>query len=141
MPDLYSDILLDHYRLPRYRGRLAHPTVSGEGLNPLCGDELVLDLRFDGDRLVEISFDGKGCAISVASASMLTESLRGKTVAELQEWSAAVREFLREGENSSALDLGDIEALAGVSKLPVRVKCASLAWTTLENCLAEYRGR
>ncbi|MBI5059645.1 SUF system NifU family Fe-S cluster assembly protein [candidate division KSB1 bacterium] len=141
MPDLYSDILLDHYRLPRYRGRLTDPTVSAEGLNPLCGDELVLDLRFDGDRLVEISFDGKGCAISTASASMLTEAVQGKTMAELEVWIAAVRDFLRDGEPPTTVDLGDIEALAGVSKLPVRVKCASLPWTTLETCLADYRAK
>jgi nitrogen fixation protein NifU and related proteins len=141
LSDLYSEILLDHYRLPRHRGRLADATVSAEGLNPLCGDELVFDLKFDGDRLSEISFDGKGCAISMASASMLTEVLQGKTVEEIAAWISAVRDFLRDGENATALDLGDIEALSGISKLPVRVKCAALPWTTLENCLAEYRGK
>ncbi len=132
MSDLYSEILLDHYRLPRNKGRLEHPTVSVEGVNTSCGDQLTLDLEFEGDVLRHISFAGKGCAISMASASMLTEALEGKTIAEIERWIRGFRSFIREGREPDGLDLGDLTALGGVSQLPVRVKCATLPWTTLE---------
>ena len=138
--NLYSEILLDHYHLPRHKGRLEHPTVSVQGVNPLCGDELTLDLEFDGDVLTDISFSGKGCAISIASTSMLTETLAGKTIAEIEQWLTHFRQLIREGKVSGGFDMGDIESLAGIAQLPVRVKCATLPWTTLEQGLAEYRG-
>jgi nitrogen fixation NifU-like protein len=138
--DIYSEILLDHYRLPRNKGRLEHPTVTVEGENPLCGDEITLDLEFDGERLKDITFSGKGCAISMASASMLTEILKGKTVAEIEGWVAAFREFIRTGRAPDGMDLGDVSALVGVSKLPVRVKCATLPWTAVEEAISRYRG-
>jgi nitrogen fixation NifU-like protein len=138
--EVYSEILLDHYRLPRNKGRLEHPTVSVDGVNPLCGDEITLDLEFEGDRLKDISFSGKGCAISMASASMLTELLKGKTVAEIERWLAAFREFIRTGSTPRDVDFGDVLALEGISKLPVRVKCATLPWTTLEEGLHKKRG-
>jgi nitrogen fixation NifU-like protein len=138
--DLYSEILLDHYRLPRNKGHLDHPTVSVEGVNPLCGDQLTFDLQFDGDILQKVRFSGKGCAISMASASMLTEMLEGKTVEEIEQWIAHFREFIREGKEPDGVDMGDLGALAGISKLPVRVKCATLPWTTIEEGLSRYRG-
>ena len=138
MFDIYSEILLDHYRLPRNKGRLEHPTVSVDGVNPLCGDEIVLDLEFDGEYLKNVMFSGKGCAISMASASMLTEILKGKTIAEIEKWLENFREFIRTGHSPGNVDLGDLTALEGVSKLPVRVKCATLPWTTLEEGLARY---
>jgi nitrogen fixation NifU-like protein len=138
--ELYSDILLDHYRLPRNRGILSDETLSVEGVNPLCGDELKLHLRFDSDRLSDISFEGKGCAISLASASMLTETLKGKSLADVEAWIAAFRDFMRTGQTPAGWDMGDIESLGGVSKLPVRVKCATLAWTTLQEGLSRYKG-
>lgn len=140
MFDLYSEILLDHYRLPRNKGHLDHPTVSVEGVNPLCGDQLTFDLQFDGDILQKVRFSGKGCAISMASASMLTEMLEGKTVEEIEQWIAHFREFIREGKEPDGVDMGDLGALAGISKLPVRVKCATLPWTTIEEGLSRYRG-
>jgi nitrogen fixation NifU-like protein len=140
LPDIYGEILLDHYRLPRNKGRLEHPTLSVEGVNPLCGDELTLDLDFEGGRLKDISFSGKGCAISMASASMLTEILKGKTVEEIERWIGVFREFIRTGRAPDGVDLGDVHALEGISKLPVRVKCATLPWTTLEEALGRYRG-
>ncbi len=139
MFDLYSEILLDHYRLPRNRGRLDHPTVTVEGVNTSCGDELTLDLEFEGDVLRRVTFQGKGCAISMASASMLTEVLEGKTIAEIERWIAGFRQFIREGKEPEGLDLGDVTALGGVFQLPVRVKCATLPWTTLEEGLLRYR--
>jgi len=139
--DLYSEILLDHYRLPRNKGRLEHPTITVEGVNPLCGDELTFDLEFDGDRLKKVAFTGKGCAISMASASMLTEILQGKTTAEVEVWIANFREFIREGHAPQGVDMGDMTALSGISKLPVRVKCATLPWTTIEEGLHRYLGK
>lgn len=140
MFDLYSEILLDHYRLPRNKGRLEHPTVSVEGVNPLCGDDLTFDLEFEGEVLQRVGFVGKGCAISLASASMLTEMLEGKTIGEIERWIQNFKEFIREGEAPDGVDMGDLSALAGVSKLPVRVKCATLPWTTLEEGIQRYRG-
>ncbi|MDD5088337.1 MAG: SUF system NifU family Fe-S cluster assembly protein [bacterium] len=140
MFDLYSEILLDHYRLPRNKGRLDHPTVTVEGTNPLCGDELTLDLEFEGDRLSRVTFDGKGCAISMASASMLTEILQGKTIAEVEKWIADFRAFIRDGHAPEGVEMGDLTALIGVSKLPVRVKCATLPWMTIEEGVRKYRG-
>jgi nitrogen fixation protein NifU and related proteins len=138
--DLYSEILLDHYHLPRNKGRLDHPTLSVEGANPLCGDELVLDLEFDGEQLKDISFSGHGCAISVASTSMLTEMLKGKTIDEIKQWLENFRMFIRESKVPEGVDMGDLQSLAGISQLPVRVKCATLPWTTLEEGIARYRG-
>jgi nitrogen fixation protein NifU and related proteins len=139
--DLYSEILLDHYRLPRNQGHLDHPTVTVEGVNPLCGDQLEFDLQFDGDVLTKVTFTGKGCAISMASASMLTEMLEGKSVAEIEQWIEHFREFIREGREPEGVDMGDLNALVGISKLPVRVKCATLPWTTIEEGLNRYRGQ
>jgi nitrogen fixation NifU-like protein len=138
--DLYGEILLDHYRLPRNHGRLENPTITVEGTNPLCGDELTLDLEFTGDHLTNISFSGRGCAISVAATSMLTELLKGKTIHEIEEWTGNFRTFIREGKAPDGVDMGDIQSLAGVAQLPVRVKCATLPWTTLEQGLVRYKG-
>jgi nitrogen fixation NifU-like protein len=140
LSDIYGEILLDHYRLPRNKGRLEHPTLSVEGVNPLCGDELTLDLEFDGQRLKDIRFSGKGCAISVASASMLTEALKGKTVEEIERWIGVFREFIRTGRAPDGVELGDLLALEGISKLPVRVKCATLPWSALEEAIGRFRG-
>jgi nitrogen fixation protein NifU and related proteins len=140
LSDLYSEILLDHYRLPRNKGHLEHPTLSVQGVNPLCGDDLTFDLEFEGDILKQIRFTGKGCAISMASASMLTEMLEGKAISEIEQWIAHFRDFIREGREPDGVDMGDIGSLSGISKLPVRVKCATLPWTTIEEALHRYRG-
>lgn len=141
MLDLYGEILLDHYRLPRNKGRLEHPTVTVEGVNISCGDQLSLDLEFEGDVLRRVSFVGKGCAISLASASMLAEVMEGKTIAEIEKWIHGFRSFIREGREPTGLDLGDLTSLSGVSQLPVRVKCATLPWTTLEEGISRLRAR
>ncbi len=139
MAELYNELLLDHYHLPRNRGRLQEPTLSTHGVNALCGDELTLDLKFDSDRLTAIAFHGHGCAISQASASMLTEIVQNKSIAELERLATHVREFLRDGNPPEAAELGDLLALEGVAKLPVRVKCAALPWTTLEQALQRLK--
>ncbi len=139
MPDdLYGEILLDHNRYPRNFGALESPTVHVEGKNPLCGDELALDLVFDGDSLKEIRFKGQGCAIAMASTSMMTEMLKGKSAQEIREWIERFKNFMRDGGAlPDDADMGDLEALSGISKLPVRVKCALLAWTTMEEGLKQ----
>lgn len=129
LTDLYQDIILDHNRKPRNFGRLAAPDRMAEGDNPLCGDKLHLELRLSGDRLEDVAFEGAGCAISTASASLMTDAVKGKTVDEARRLSAAVHARLTGG--SGDLDLGKLEALAGVRAYPMRVKCATLAWHTL----------
>lgn len=138
LDDLYREILLDHYRSPRNRGRLDAPTASAEGANPLCGDQLTLDVALDADGVVaDVAFEGSGCSISQASSSMMTGYVKGRPAAEAL---AGVEAFQRMMVDGEVLDeaFGDIEALAGVRKFPVRVKCASLAWKTLEQALTDH---
>ncbi len=139
LDDLYREVILDHYRSPCHRGSLPSPTITREGLNPLCGDEVAIDLNVQGDLISDIRFRGAGCSISQSSASMLTEAVMGKTLAEAQ---ALFQDFTAMMQGSDEVDpesLGDLEALTGVRKFPVRVKCATLAWHTLEEALAALR--
>ena len=133
---LYQEILLDHYRRPRNKGALPDADVHEHGVNPFCGDQIELYLRLDGDRVAEVRFDGTGCSISQASASMMTEVIRGKTVDEVRALIQRVQKMLKGGDGGGA-DLGELEALRGVSKFPVRIKCALLAWKVLEGALDE----
>lgn len=137
LDELYQQVILDHYRSPRGRGHLANPTLKGEGANPLCGDEVVLELLLEGDRIIDLRFDGKGCSISQASASMLVESLKGKTVAEAEATFEQVMKLLRGEVEPDPATMGDFCALAGVRKFPVRVKCAALPWHALEEALKQ----
>lgn len=141
LEELYRDILLNHYRNPRNRGRLGSAaSCSADGANPLCGDQITLDVSLDGDRITEIAFDGNGCSISQASASMMTEFVKGRSVAEARDGIEAFQRMMVEGEPLGE-EYGDIEALVGVAKFPVRVKCASLAWKTLEQALSSESAR
>ncbi len=135
--EIYREIILDHYRSPRNREWLADPEVSEEGLNPLCGDEIRVDLRFDDGRIAEIAAGGRGCSISQSSASMMTEAVKGRTVDEVESLIADFKHMMSTGESPEA-DLGDLESLAGVARLPVRVKCATLAWNVLKQGLEEH---
>lgn len=139
MNDLYGEILLDHYRLPRNKGTLLDETLFVEGKNPLCGDELKLHLKFQDGRVADIKFEGNGCAISMASASMLTEDLKGRTIEEVERRIDQFRSFIREGIEPEGESLDDLSSLAGVAQLPVRVKCATLAWTTMEQGLKQIK--
>ena len=134
---LYQEVILDHYRRPRNRGTLEHPDVAVAKKNPLCGDEIHLQLVFDGDRVREVRFAGQGCAISQASASMMTQALAGKTAAEI---GAVARRFseMVAGDPGAARDaaLGELRELAGVAKIPVRHPCALLAWNALAEALS-----
>ena len=135
LDDLYRSILLDHYRSPRHRGRLAGDrVVSADGANPLCGDQLAVDVRLDDEgRIAEIAFEGTGCSISQASASLMTDYVEGRSAAEAEAGVGEFQAMMTSGEAPEGF--GDLEALAGVSKFPVRVKCASLSWKTLEQAL------
>ena len=143
LEDLYRDVILDHYRNPRHRRPLEHPEATAEGVNPLCGDEVTVELTFDGDRVSDVAVTGQGCSISQSSASMMSEAITGKTRAEIAEIAERFHQMMTsEDEAAAGLDpdrpgavLGDLEALQGVRKYPVRIKCASLPWTTLEQAL------
>ena len=132
--DLYRELILDHYRRPRNRGTLAVATRRAEGVNPVCGDEIKLDLLLNADVIEDIAFSGQGCSISQSSASMLTDRVKGKTTAEAQRVLMQVRAMLVDGA-LPASDLGDLESLEGVARLPVRVKCALLCWNVLQEGL------
>jgi nitrogen fixation NifU-like protein len=136
LKDLYRDVIIDHNRNPRNFGRLEPADAHAEGFNPLCGDRLDLYLALDGDRIRDLRFEGKGCAISVASASLMTETLKGRTRADAQRYFDAVHGLLTRADYAPAIDLGKLAALSGVREFPVRVKCASLCWHTLNAALA-----
>jgi len=133
--DLYQEVILEHAKAPRNYRALIEPTQKAEGHNPLCGDRCSVYLRTNGDVIEEIAFQGVGCAISRASASMMTQALQGKTVSEAEE---VLRSFLALVTGQSAADparFGKLAVFSGVSAFPVRVKCATLAWHTLEAAL------
>jgi nitrogen fixation protein NifU and related proteins len=130
---LYREAVLDHARKPRNRGRLEQPTVRQEGINPSCGDELEVDVLIDGDTLVAATFTGQGCAISQASASMMTEVVRSRSLTEVTVLIERFKDMIHgRGAHPS---LGDAAVLEGVAKLHARVKCATLAWVTLQAAL------
>lgn len=141
LDEIYRDVVLDHYRSPRGRAAVASPDVHVEGTNPLCGDEVTLELKFDGDIISHVGVRGRGCSISVASGSMLAELLPGKTRAEAVHILASFKELMHGRKPADATELGDLDALEGVNKFPVRVKCALLAWTTLEEALGGDRNK
>jgi nitrogen fixation NifU-like protein len=149
LEDLYREIILDHYRNPRNRGELpAPPAQRLEGYNPLCGDEIVVYLLVDGDKVEDVKITGQGCSISQSSASMMSAAVKGKTVDEAKALIRAfkgmmsIHESRLEGDGEPELPdpevkLGDLEALQGVVKFPVRIKCATLSWNTLAQGLDE----
>ena len=140
--ELYREILLDHYRHPRHRGTLEAPTATAHGHNPLCGDEVDLSLRLHGGELEQVAFDGQGCSISMASASMMAEEIAGRPLDEVHDLIARFRALLVEGKDPSEVgDLGDLEALSGVRKYLARVKCAMLPWVALEDGLSQEEGQ
>ena len=134
---LYQEMILDHYRRPRNKGVLENPDTSVEMKNPLCGDEIELQVAFDGDSVSDLRFSGRGCSISQASASMMTQLVKGKSTGEIDALRARFRELVL-GDASAASDqqLGSLRALSGVSRFPARVKCALLAWNALDTALA-----
>ena len=143
LEDLYREVILDHYRNPRNKGRLDNPDLSAEGVNPLCGDEITIELAFEGDRVADVGIEGQGCSISQSSASMMSEAIKGKTKDEIEDLTKRFRDMMSlDGEADIGLDpdrpgavLGDLESLQGVRKYPVRIKCASLGWNVLLEAL------
>lgn len=136
LKDLYRDVIVDHNRNPRNFGKLEPADAHADGHNPLCGDRLSLYVNLDGERIREAKFDGSGCAISVASASMLTEAVKGKTRSEVQALFEDMHLLLTQHDASVDLGkLGKLAALSGVRDFPARVKCASLCWHTLNAAL------
>jgi nitrogen fixation NifU-like protein len=136
LKDLYRDIIVDHNRHPRNFREMADADRRADGFNPLCGDKLTVYVRLDGDRIVDVSFHGSGCAISVASASLLTESIKGKTVTDAERLFEQMHRLLTRDDAGIDVDsLGKLGALSGVREFPARVKCASLCWHTLDAAL------
>lgn len=142
LEDLYQEIILDHSRRPRNFGRLGSGTARAEGYNPLCGDRLTVELKLDGDVIREIGFQGSGCAISTASASLMTETLKGKSLAEADSLFARFHDLLtgEDGGGAGAPELGKLAVFSGVREYPARVKCATLAWHTVRAALRERAG-
>jgi nitrogen fixation NifU-like protein len=159
LEDLYREIILDHYRNPRNRGELpSPPAVRAEGFNPLCGDEIVVTFEADGGYLSDVKVVGQGCSISQSSASMMSAAVKGRRVDEARALVRAFKALMtihesrlgREGGDGSGTDtpvpdpdvaLGDLEALQGVVRFPVRIKCATLPWNTLTNALDEVEAK
>ncbi len=150
LEDLYREIILDHYRNPRNRGELPTPPAHrAEGFNPLCGDEIVVWVEFDGQRVNDVKVGGQGCSISQSSASMMSAAIKGKTVPEARAMIRAFKAMMSIHESSldgadgevdevdPDINLGDLEALRGVVKFPVRIKCATLSWNTLVQAFGE----
>ena len=135
--DLYQEVILDHNRRPRNWGAIADADRKADGYNPLCGDRLKLTMKMDGDRIADVKFEGSGCAISKASASLMTDAVKGLTAAEaealFQKMHDMVTAPMERGEFDSAL--GKLAVLSGVREFPARVKCATLAWHTMRSAL------
>jgi len=148
LEDLYKEIVIDHYRSPRNRGELeAPPAKHAEGFNPLCGDEVHVYVKVEDDVITEVAIGGQGCSISQASGSMMSAAIKGKSLDEVSELTTAVKAMMSIHEQSlddddsgvlpepADIELGDLEALKGVVKFPVRIKCATLSWNTLIEAL------
>jgi nitrogen fixation NifU-like protein len=133
--DLYQEIIFDHNRHPRNFGRLEGADHVAEGYNPLCGDTVKVYLKLENGVVADLRFEGRGCAISTASASLMTEALKGRTVAEAERLFAEFHALLTDAKAPEQHDLGKLEALSGVREFPSRVKCATLAWHTLKSAL------
>ena len=129
---LYQEMILDHYRRPRNKGEIADADETVVMKNPLCGDEITVQLRYDGDEVADIGFSGRGCSISQASASMMTQLVKGRNVEEIESLRGRFRDMVMGTENAADdKSLGSLRALSGVSQFPARVKCALLAWDAL----------
>jgi nitrogen fixation NifU-like protein len=135
LKELYRDVILDHNKRPRNFGKLEPSDAHADGHNPLCGDRLTVFLKMDGDRVEDIRFEGKGCAISTASASLMTEAIKGKDKTQISGLFNRVHSLLTTQEAVADSSLGKLAALSGVREYPARVKCASLCWHTLNAAL------
>jgi nitrogen fixation protein NifU and related proteins len=141
LEELYQEVILDHSRRPRNFGELPDASVKVHGDNPACGDEIHLAVKFDGNGgLEEIKFTGHGCAISQASASLMTTKLKGKSRADVERMLRAFHDLVTSEKNDAPKDLGDLQVMRGVRKFPQRVKCAMLPWRAVEQALRQSEG-
>lgn len=143
LDELYKEVILDHYQNPRNREKLTDAKIATRGYNPLCGDELELFIDTNGDRVEKVAFWGRGCSISQASASMMTESLIGRSLDEAEQVFSAFKQMMvANGDASALVEMGapeDLESLQGVKRYPVRVKCALLPWSTFAEAIELHR--
>jgi nitrogen fixation NifU-like protein len=137
--DLYQEVIFDHYKRPRNQGALADPSHHAEGHNPLCGDRVTIYLKVEDGVVQDVTFEGAGCAIATASASLMTEALKGRTLDEANALFRSFHDMVTDAPAKEAPGLGKLEVLAGVREFPARVKCATLAWHTLNAALAKRR--
>ncbi len=135
--DIYQEVILDHYRKPRNFSTLDAANQEASGHNPLCGDRVSVFLEVDGDVVKDISFQGAGCAISTASASLMTEAVKGQKLDQVRALFDRFHEMMTSDADGERADLGKLEALSGVRRIPIRVKCATLAWHTLKAALED----
>lgn len=139
LDSLYREIILDHFKCPRGKKAIDCPDITFEGYNPVCGDEVQIAIKVQDGRVTDVAVNSRGCAISVAAGSMLAEVLPGKSLAEVEEVGKTFERLLK-GENPlAAEELGDLESLEGVSRFPVRIKCALLAWKTIEQAVKSFK--
>jgi nitrogen fixation NifU-like protein len=136
LQEIYRQRVLDHSKQPHNFHRLEKTTHKAIGFNPLCGDKISVYLQLEGERITDAAFEGTGCAISIASASMMTDAIRGQTTAEIQDVIMAAQSIFTQGASQDLAALDEVEALAGVSQYPSRIKCAAVAWSTAEAALS-----
>jgi nitrogen fixation protein NifU and related proteins len=139
LSDLYQEVILDHNKRPRNFRMIDAASHHAEGYNPLCGDRLNLYVQVEGDRITDVAFQGSGCAISKASASLMTDAVKGQTLAEALDLFGRFHQMVTTSPDREVADLGKLSVLAGVRQFPVRVKCASLAWHTLKAALERHQ--
>lgn len=137
LTDLYQEVILDHNRRPRNFRQIDGASRTQEGYNPLCGDRLTLYVRLEGERITDVAFQGSGCAISKASASLMTEALKGKTIEEARALFDRFHAMVTSSPETPAADLGKLSVFAGVREYPTRIKCASLAWHTMKAAVSQ----
>jgi nitrogen fixation protein NifU and related proteins len=141
LDELYREVILEHFRQPRNRGNIPGAQILAQGSNPLCGDEVTFSIELDGEKIKKVCFDGKGCAISQAAASMFTDQIQGKTLVEAEALILAMKKIMQGDEHGLPVDIGDLESLVGVRKFPVRVKCAALSWNVVGQGISEYKSK
>ncbi len=137
LEELYQEIILDHYRRPRNKGKVAPPDLQARENNPLCGDDVEVTAKLANGRISEIKFEGTACTICTASASMMTQKLKDKTIAEAGAMAETLQKMMRGDVPFGGKEMGDLKALEGVLKFPVRVKCATLPWHTLQKAIED----
>ena len=138
LDELYREVILEHFKHSAHSGELPEAQIHAQGFNPLCGDEVTFHLKLENGRIDRVRFQGKGCAISQATSSMFAAALEGKTTAQARQLIEAMKALMQGTEPDETIDLGDLEALSGVRKFPVRVKCAALSWNVVEQGLESH---